>query len=323
MSRILHRIAFATGLVLLASAGAVAQDYPTRLVTVVVPTPPGGQPDILARLIADRLSRAFPYRFIVENRAGANGNLAPAHVAKQAPDGHTLLVASAPFLINPSLYPDLPFDVFRDFRPIAFLGAAPTALIVHPSFPAKTLTEFIEHVRKNPGKPWYASPGAATASRITFELFKRQAKIDVGIVPYRGAGPVFNDVLAGHVPMTIAQPEVVAAMVQEGRLRALAVSSSQRAPLMPDVPTYAELGYPIVRTVWSGLFAPAGTPDSVIQRLHAEARKALAEPEVLAILDKLGMVIEPMSPEQLGQLVASEVASYREIVKEAGITAEQ
>jgi tripartite-type tricarboxylate transporter receptor subunit TctC len=323
MSRILHRIAFATGLVLLASAGAVAQDYPTRLVTVVVPTPPGGQPDILARLIADRLSRAFPYRFIVENRAGANGNLAPAHVAKQAPDGHTLLVASAPFLINPSLYPDLPFDVFRDFRPIAFLGAAPTALIVHPSFPAKTLTEFIEHVRKNPGKPWYASPGAATASRITFELFKRQAKIDVGIVPYRGAGPVFNDVLAGHVPMTIAQPEVVAAMVQEGRLRALAVSSSQRAPLLPDVPTYAELGYPIVRTVWSGLFAPAGTPDSVIQRLHAEARKALAEPEVLAILDKLGMVIEPMSPEQLGQLVASEVASYREIVKEAGITAEQ
>ena len=323
MSRILHRIAFATGLVLLASAGAVAQDYPTRLVTVVVPTPPGGQPDILARLIADRLSRAFPYRFIVENRAGANGNLAPAHVAKQAPDGHTLLVASAPFLINPSLYPDLPFDVFRDFRPIAFLGAAPTALIVHPSFPAKTLTEFIEHVRKNPGKPWYASPGAATASRITFELFKRQAKIDVGIVPYRGAGPVFNDVLAGHVPMTIAQPEVVAAMVQEGRLRALAVSSSQRAPLLPDVPTYAELGYPIVRTVWSGLFAPAGTPDSVIQRLHAEARKALAEPDVLAILDKLGMVIEPMSPEQLGQLVASEVASYREIVKEAGITAEQ
>jgi tripartite-type tricarboxylate transporter receptor subunit TctC len=323
MSRILHRIAFATGLVLLASAGAVAQDYPTRLVTVVVPTPPGGQPDILARLIADRLSRAFPYRFIVENRAGANGNLAPAHVAKQAPDGHTLLVASAPFLINPSLYPDLPFDVFRDFRPIAFLGAAPTALIVHPSFPAKTLAEFIEHVRKNPGKPWYASPGAATASRITFELFKRQAKIDVGIVPYRGAGPVFNDVLAGHVPMTIAQPEVVAAMVQEGRLRALAVSSSQRAPLLPDVPTYAELGYPIVRTVWSGLFAPAGTPDSVIQRLHAEARKALAEPEVLAILDKLGMVIEPMSPEQLGQLVASEVASYREIVKEAGITAEQ
>jgi tripartite-type tricarboxylate transporter receptor subunit TctC len=180
-----------------------------------------------------------------------------------------------------------------------------------------------EHVRKNPGKPWYASPGAATASRITFELFKRQAKIDVGIVPYRGAGPVFNDVLAGHVPMTIAQPEVVAAMVQEGRLRALAVSSSQRAPLLPDVPTYAELGYPIVRTVWSGLFAPAGTPDSVIQRLHAAARKALAEPEVLAILDKLGMVIEPMSPEQLGQLVASEVASYREIVKEAGITAEQ
>jgi len=323
MSRILYRTAFATGLVLLASAGAVAQDYPTRLVTVVVPTPPGGQPDILARLIADRLSRAFPYRFIVENRAGANGNLAPAHVAKQAPDGHTLLVASAPFLINPSLYPDLPFDVFRDFKPIAFLGAATTALIVHPSFPAKTLAEFIEHVRKNPGKPWYASPGAATASRITFELFKRQAKIDVGIVPYRGAGPVFNDVLAGHVPMTIAQPEVVAAMVQEGRLHALAVSSSQRAPLLPDVPTYAELGYPIVRTVWSGLFAPAGTPDSVIQRLHAEARKALAEPEVLAILDKLGMVIEPMSPEQLGQLVASEVASYREIVKEAGITAEQ
>src|SRR5829696_307790 len=302
---------------------AVAQDYPTRTVVMAVPTPPGGQPDILARLIADRLSRAFPYRFIVENRAGANGNLAPAHVAKQAPDGHTLLVASAPFLINPSLYPDLPFDVFRDFKPIAFLGAAPTALIVHPSFPAKTLAEFIEHVRKNPGKPWYASPGAATASRITFELFKRQANIDVAIVPYRGAGPVFNDVLAGHVPMTIAQPEVVAAMVQEGRLRALAVSSSQRAPLLPDVPTYAELGYPIVRTVWSGLFAPAGTPDSVIQRLHAEARKALAEPEVLAILDKLGMVIEPMSPEQLGQLVASEVASYREIVKEAGITAEQ
>jgi tripartite-type tricarboxylate transporter receptor subunit TctC len=289
----------------------------------VVATPPGGQPDILARLIADRLSRAFPYRFIVENRVGANGNLAPAHVARQAPDGHTLFVGSAPFLINPSLYADLSFDVFRDFKPIAYLGAAPTALIVHPSFPASTLAEFIDHVRKNPGRPWYASPGAATASRITFELFKRQANVDIGIVPYRGAGPVFNDVLAGHVPITLAQPEVAAAMVQEGRLRALAVSSKERAPLLPNTPTFRELGYPIVRTVWSGLFAPAGTPDGVVQRLNAEARKALAEPDVIDILNKLGLVVEPMSPEELGRLVASEVASYAEIVKAAGITAEQ
>jgi tripartite-type tricarboxylate transporter receptor subunit TctC len=323
MLHILHRLAWVLGVLMLASTAAVAQGYPTRIVTVVVATPPGGQPDILARLIADRLSRAFPYRFIVENRVGANGNLAPAHVAKQAPDGHTLFVGSAPFLINPSLYGDLSFDVFRDFKPIAFLGAAPTALIVNPSFPAKTLAELVDHVRKNPGQPWYASPGAATASRITFELFKRQANIDVAIVPYRGAGPVFNDVLAGHVPMTIAQPEVVAAMVQEGRLRALAVSSKDRAPLLPDVPTYGELGYPIVRTVWSGLFAPAGTPESIIQRLNAEARKALTEPEVRDILDKLGIVVDPMTPDQLGQLVASEVASYREIVKAAGITAEQ
>src|SRR5215213_3591173 len=161
------------------------------------------------------------------------------------------------------------------------------------------------------------------SSSTTCELFKRQANIDVAIVPYRGAGPVFNDVLAGHVPMTIAQPEVVAAMVQEGRLRALAVSSKDRAPLLPDVPTYGELGYPIVRTVWSGLFAPAGTPESIIQRLNAEARKALTEPEVHDILDKLGIVVEPMTPDQLGHLVASEVASYREIVKAAGITAEQ
>jgi len=154
MLHILHRFAWVLGALALASTAAVAQGYPTRIVTVVVATPPGGQPDILARLIADRLSRAFPYRFIVENRVGANGNLAPAHVAKQAPDGHTLFVGSAPFLINPSLYGDLSFDVFRDFKPIAFLGAAPTALIVNPSFPAKTLAELVDHVRKNPGQPW-------------------------------------------------------------------------------------------------------------------------------------------------------------------------
>jgi tripartite-type tricarboxylate transporter receptor subunit TctC len=164
MSHILRCLASILCLLGLANARVVAQDYPTRLVTVVVATPPGGQPDILARLIADRLSRTFPHRFIVENRVGANGNLAPAHVAKQAPDGHTLFVGSAPFLINPSLYPDLPFDVFRDFKPIAYLGAAPTALIVHPSFPAKTVSELIEHVRKNPAQPWHASPGAATAA---------------------------------------------------------------------------------------------------------------------------------------------------------------
>jgi tripartite-type tricarboxylate transporter receptor subunit TctC len=322
MSRKFRGLVWMMSLLALASAAA-AQDYPSRFVTVVVATPPGGQPDILARLIADRLSRAFPHRFIVENRVGANGNLAPAHVAKQAPDGHTLFVGSAPFLINPSLYPDLSFDVFRDFRPVAFLGAAPTALIVHPGFPAASVAELVEHVRRNPGKPWYASPGAATASRITFELFKRQAKVDIGIVPYRGAGPVFNDVLAGHVPMTFAQPEVAAAMVQEGRLRALAVTSKARAPLLPDTPTFLELGYPIVRTVWSGLFAPAGTPDGIVQRLNVEVRKALGEPEVLDILNKLGLVVEPMSPDELGRLVASEVASYRDIVKEAGISAEQ
>jgi tripartite-type tricarboxylate transporter receptor subunit TctC len=165
--------------------------------------------------------------------------------------------------------------------------------------------------------------GRSDGRRITFELFKRQANIDVGIVPYRGAGPVFNDVLAGHVPMTFAQPEVAAAMVQGGRLRALAVTSKERAPLLPNVPTFVELGYPIVRTVWSGLFAPAGTPDAIVHRLNAEARKALAEPEVIDLLNKLGVVVEPMTPEKLGQLVASEVASYREIVKAAGITAEQ
>lgn len=323
MLRTLRLLASVLSLLAVANVAAPAQDYPTRVVTVVVATPPGGQPDILARLIADRLSRAFTHRFIVENRVGANGNLAPAHVAKQTPDGHTLFVGSAPFLINPSLYPDLSFDVFRDFRPIAYLGAAPTALIVHPSFPARSVTELVEHVRQNPGKPWYASPGAATASRITFELFKRQAKVDIGIVPYRGAGPVFNDVLAGHVPMTFAQPEVAAAMVQEGRLRALAVTSKKRAPLLPDTPTFLELGYPIERTVWSGLFAPAGTPAGIVQRLNVEARKALAEPEVLDLLNKLGVIVEPLSPEQLAQLVASEVASYREIVKAAGITAEQ
>ena len=306
-----------------AGPAAIAQDYPTRTVVMAVPTPPGGQPDILARLVADRLSRVFPHRFIIENRVGANGNLAPAHVARATPDGHTLLVASAPFLINPSLYNDLPFDVFRDFKPVAFFGSAPAVVTVNPSFPAKTLSEFIAHVKKNPGQPWYASPGAATASRITFELFKRQAGIDVAIVPYRGAGPVFNDVLAGHVPFTIAQPEVVAAMVRENRLRALAVSSRERAPLLPDVPTFTELGYPIVRTVWSGLFAPAGTLDSVIDRLNREVRKALAEPEVKQTLDKLGVVVEDMSPKQLGELVADEVAKYAEIVKQAGITADQ
>ncbi|WP_375459684.1 Bug family tripartite tricarboxylate transporter substrate binding protein [uncultured Enterovirga sp.] len=300
-----------------------AQTYPGRTVVLSVPTPPGGQPDILARLVADRLSKALPQRLVVENRAGANSNISPREVARAAPDGHTLLVASAPFLINTSLYTDLAFDPIRDFVPVAMLGAAPSILIVHPSVPAKTLAEFVDYLRQSAGKPIYASPGAGTASRLLFEQFKRLAGVEPGIVPYRGAGPVFNDVLAGHVPMTIAQVEVAAAMVREGRLRALAVSSRERSALLPDVPTFRELGFPIEVTVWSGLYAPAGTPPAIVELLNAETRKALAEPAARDVMGKLGIVSEPLTPAQLGDLVRAEIARYAGIVKAAGITVDQ
>jgi tripartite-type tricarboxylate transporter receptor subunit TctC len=306
-----------------AQDASFAQTYPSRPVVMSVPTPPGGQPDILARIVADRLSKAFNQRFLVENKPGANSNISPALVARAAPDGHTLLVASAPFMINPSLYSDLTFDPVKDFVPIAMLGAAPSMLIVHPSVPATTLAEFIDYARKNAGRPIYASPGAGTASRLLFEQFKRLVGIDVGIVPYRGAGPVFNDVLAGHVPMTVAQVEVAAPMVREGRLRALAVTSRERTALLPEVPTFTELGYPLAVTVWSGLFAPAGTPSEIVEKLHAETRKALSDAEVTELLSKLGIVAEPLSSAEVGQLVSSEIARYREIVKAAGVTVEQ
>lgn len=306
-----------------AIGAAAAQTYPSRTVTIVVPTPPGGQPDILARLAADRLSRTLPQRFVVENKPGNNSNIAPTQVARAEPDGHTLLVGSAPFTINPSLYTDLAFDAQRDFVPVAMLGAGPAVLVVNPSVPATTLAEFVAYLRRNPGKPLYGSPGAGTASRLLFERFKRLADFDVGIVPYRGAGPVFNDVLAGHVPFTIAQLEVAAAMAKEGRLRALAVSSRQRTALLPDVPTFAELGYPIDVTVWTALFAPKGTPDAVVQLLNAEIRKAMADPEVTAVLAKLGNVAEPLSGAEVGGLLARDIAHYREIVKTAGVTVDQ
>lgn len=307
----------------LAPSPAGAQSYPSRTVVLSVPTPPGGQPDILARLAADRLSKALGQRFVVENKPGANSNISPREVARAAPDGYTLLVASAPFLINPSLYNDLPFDPIRDFVPVAVLGEAPSLLIVHPSVPAKNLKELVEYLRQNSGKPVYASPGAGTSSRLLFERFKRLANVDPGIVPYRGAGPVFNDILAGHVPMTIAQVEVAAAMVKEGRLRALAVSSRERSSLLPDVPTFRELGFPIDVTVWSGLYAPAGTPKEVVELLNGEIGKAFSDPQVREITGKLGITFEPVTSAELGERIKTEIERYREIVKAAGITVEQ
>jgi tripartite-type tricarboxylate transporter receptor subunit TctC len=299
---------------------AVAQPYPTKPIHIVVPFPPGGAVDIVARTVGQPLSEALKQPVIVDNKPGAGANIGMEFVARAAPDGYTLLNSSNGIATNMALFPKLAFDGQRDFAPVARIGYAPLVIVVPSSSNAKTLQDLIAAAKAEPGKLTYASAGNGSSGHLAGELLKSTAKIDVLHIPYKGGAPAITDLLGERISFMPINPVEVIAHIKSGRLRALAVANDRRVPLLPDVPTVVEAGVAgYEASVWWGLVAPAGTPQDVIARLNAETNKALRDPAIAAKLGELGVVITPGTPEQFGGFIKSQTELWSRVIKAAGI----
>jgi tripartite-type tricarboxylate transporter receptor subunit TctC len=289
-------------------------------VRVVVPYPAGGSVDILGRLIAQRLTESLGQPFVVDNRAGASGNIGSEFVAKSAPDGYTLVVGNnATHATNESLYPHLPYATLRDFAPIALVATVTNIVAVYPGLPVTSIRELIAYAKANPGKLDYASTGSGSAAHLTGEMFKIVTGTDIVHVPYRGAAPAATDLMAGQVGLMFATAPTVLQQVQAGTLRAIAVTSATRAPSLPDLPTVAESGLPNFSSdVWFGFLAPAGTPDEIIGKLNAEIVKAATAADIREKLAVQGFEIATSTPAQFTAYIRDEVAKWAKIIKESG-----
>ena len=307
------------GLILaLLCTGAAAQ-YPSRPIRLLVPIPPGGGPDIVARLIAPKMAEALGQPVVVENRVGSNGNIAGDFVAKSAPDGYTLLLGMDSLIaINPHLYAKMPFDTLKDLAPVASLVSNGFFIAVNPSVPAQTLAEFVEVARRANPPLQYASGGNGSQHHLTMERLKSRAGIEMIHIPYKSGAPATTATVAGDVPAMMSGTST-AGQIRAGRLRALAFTGPQRSQLLPDVPTIAEFYPDFTMTQWYGLFAPAGTPEPVLSRLRAEVNKALALPDIKDKLRNAGGV-DPWitTPEEFAAELRSEYAKYAKLVKEVG-----
>jgi tripartite-type tricarboxylate transporter receptor subunit TctC len=307
-------------LLMLVFAGASLAQYPAKPVRIVVPYPPGGTVDVVARNLAQQLTVQTGQQFIVDNRAGANGTIGSDFVSKAAPDGYTLLVQASIFVINPLFLRNVPYDVQRDFTPVANIGSVPLLVTAHPSVPAGNLREFVALVRANPDKYTFATTGLGSAGHLTEEVIRRDAGLQILIVPYKGAGPALTDIVGGQVsaladPLPSSYPHVKA-----GRLRALAVTSRERLAFMPEVPTMAESGFPGFEMLsWYGLWGPPGLPRDVVDRLAAEVAKAVKAPEMQEKLAAQGFLPKGSTAPEFATYVRDEIAKYARIVKEANI----
>ncbi|MCW8087564.1 Bug family tripartite tricarboxylate transporter substrate binding protein [Sabulicella glaciei] len=306
-------------------AGAQSVGGPAdRPITFVVPFPPGGATDVLARLIAGPLGEAMGAPVVVENRAGAGGSVGAAAVARAAPDGRTLLMGTiATHGIGPALYPNLPYDADRDFIPVTQAASQVYALVVHPSVPARNVAELVALARRRPGAVTYASAGNGTAAHLFTELFRDQAGITLTHVPYRGAGPQVAATLAGEVSVTMDVVLTTLNHIRQGSLQALAVSGATRSAVLPEVPTLAEAGLPGYDAVgWNGVFVPTGTPPAVVARLADGIRAALDRPSVRERVEQQGAEIVASSSEEFARFVASELTRWRAVVARTGVRVE-
>ena len=311
--------AFTSVMALLATP-AMAQTYPTKPVTLIVPNPPGGVVDTSARLLSDPLARLLGQTVVVENKAGASGNIAYQQVAGAAKDGYTLLVSYSAYHVgNPALFAKLPWAQ-KDFVPVALLSAATNVIAAHPSVPSTTLKEFITYVKANPGKMNYASQGNGSLSHVGTALLEQTTGIDMVHVPYKGSGAAIQDVLGGQVQVFMTTPPSVMQHVQAGKLKAFAVTGKTRHPGLPNVPTTAEAGLAgFELEAWVGLFAPAGTPPAVVQALTEKVKAALATPESKAVADRTGIEIRYLGPEALAALVQRETEYWGKLIKAKNI----
>jgi tripartite-type tricarboxylate transporter receptor subunit TctC len=307
------------------AGGALAQGtYPSRPVSMVVGFAPGGGTDTVARILAKTVGDALGQQIVVENKAGAGGNIATDYVAHAAPDGHTLLLGNVGSLtVAPHLVATLPYDPLRDFAPITMAVVFANVVVVDASLPAQTLPEFVKLARDKPGIITYGSSGIGGAGHLAGELLKDAAKIDIVHVPYKGGGPAMQGMLGGQIHAYFAAPASIVGHIKSGRARALATTGPRRARLLPDVPTIAESGYPGYEAMnWYAYVAPAKTPKDIIDRLNREIVKALAAPDVVALLEKQGMEPSSSSPEELARYIAREYETWGKVVKQAGIKAQ-
>lgn len=297
--------------------------FPTKPMRIVVPFTPGGFNDTLGRFLAQHYQTAWGQPVVVENRPGGGTLIGTEVVAKAAADGYTLLIVALPFSVIPSLYPTARFDVLKDFAPVMWAGATPNLLVVHPSVPANTVSEFIALAKSKPGVVTYASTGSGTSNHLSMEMFKSMTGTNILHIPYKGSAPAVTDLLAGQVQAMFDNFPNVIQHVRAGKLRALGITSDKRSPLAPDTPTVGEAGVPgYAITVWFGVVAPAGTPPDIVQRLNAEANKMLQLPEMRERFARAG--VEPVggTAADFGRHLQTEVAKWARVVKESGAKAD-
>ena len=299
---------------------AQADTFPSRTVKLVVPFPPGGPLDATGRAIAQKLTEAWGQSVIVENKPGAGGNIGADYVAKSAPDGYTVVMgALSTHAVNPSLYPKMPFDAQRDFAPITLVAITPNVLVVNPSLPVHSVKELIAYAKANPGKLSFGSGSIGSAGHLAGELFKVDAGVDMVHVPYKGAAPAMQGLLAGDTQLMFDNLASAMSQVNAGKLRALAVTTAERSKLVSDLPTMAEAGVPgFDISTWYGLLAPAGTPPDLIAKWNADVTKILSAPEMRERLATQGAEAAPDSPADFAKFIASELVKYAKIVKASG-----
>jgi tripartite-type tricarboxylate transporter receptor subunit TctC len=301
---------------------AVAQGeaYPARPIKMIVPFPPGGTSDIMGRLIAAKLSEQLGQQVVVDNRGGANGNIGSNLVAKAEPDGYTLVLSGVgSHAINQSLYRSMPHHVVNDFTHIGMIAKGPNTLVVNPDFEAKNLKQLVDIARANPGKLSYASSASGSSNHLSMEMLKSAAGLEITHIPYKGGGPAITDVMAGHVPMMFINFDAALPYVQAGKLRALAMTGTERSPALPETPTVAESGYAdFSAESWTGVSGPPKMPGPIVERLNTEIVKAVQAPDVKERLAKLGLTPVLYSPRQMADFVAAEVEKWGKAVKASG-----
>jgi tripartite-type tricarboxylate transporter receptor subunit TctC len=318
--RLAHAAIAAIAVTVFAGSAIAQAMFPNKPIRIVVPFPPGGTTDILARAAAQKMTEAWKEQVVVDNRPGAGGNIGAELVAKAPPDGYTMLMGTVgTHAINPSLYAKMPYDHVKDFAPVILVASVPNVLVVHPSVPANTVQELIAYAKANPGKINFASSGSGTSIHLAGELFKTMAGVQMAHVPYKGSAPAIADLVGGQVQIMFDNLPSALPQIKGGRLRALAVTSAQRAPALPDVPTVAESGLPgFEASSWFGLLAPAGSPRDAIVKVNGEVDRWLASPEAKEKLTSQGANAAGGSPEDFARHIAAETAKWQQVVKASG-----
>ncbi len=323
-SRLRHAISIALLSVTVIAGMAHAQSFPSRPIRLISPYPPGGGNDVLARLIAEKMSDGLGQRVIVDNRAGANTIVGTDIVAKSAPDGHTMVLVPNSFVTNPGFYPKLPYDTVRDFAPVALVALSPQMLVVHPSIPATTVKELLALAKAKPGFYSYGSSGNGSVGHLAMALFAVSAGVQLEHIAYKGTAPAVTELLGGQIPLMLSSMLSVLPHVRAGKLRMLAVSTARRSPAVPDVPTIAEAGVPgYEATLWYGLIAVARTPEPILERLSSQVEKTLREPAIIEKLARQGVEPYYHGPREFAARVKTEIPKWTRLIKDAGLRVDQ